>query len=201
MKQERAEFAEQLAAARQGRAADLLEAYRNYLRFLAWDGIGERFRSKIDPSDIVQEALIGANQHFGQFRGMSERELLAWLRTILARKLVDFVRRFQPAREEKPVAERSFEEILHDSSAALENLLPADDTRPSQAVRCREVSVILADALTRLKEDQRQVIVLRSLRELSWEEVAQRMQRSNGAVRQLWLRALQKIKPLMEKTR
>ena len=182
MKQERAEFAEQLAAARQGRAADLLEAYRNYLRFLAWDGIGERFRSKIDPSDIVQEALIGANQHFGQFLGTSERELLAWLRTILARKLVDFVRRFQPAREEKPVAERSFEEILYDSSAALENLLPADDTRPSQAVRRREVSVILADALTRLKEDQRQVIVLRSLQ-------------------QLWLRALQKLKPFMEKTR
>ena len=46
MSEERTGFAEQLKAARKGGTADLLEAYRNYLRFLAWDGIGERFRSK-----------------------------------------------------------------------------------------------------------------------------------------------------------
>jgi RNA polymerase sigma-70 factor (ECF subfamily) len=191
-------FASRLRAARQDHAADLLEAYRNYLRFLAWDGIGERFRAKIDPSDLVQETLIGANRNFAQFRGSSERELLAWLRTILARKLVDFVRRFRPGRDGKPLAERGFADVFEESSAALERLLPADDTRPSEAAQRREISVLLADALARMEPDHREVIVLRNLHELSWEEVARRMKRSNGAARQLWLRALQKIRPLME---
>jgi len=38
------------------------------------------------------------------------------------------------------------------------------------------------------------VLVLRSLKGLPYEEVAQRMERSPGAVRMLWVRALARLK-------
>ena len=47
----------------------LLESYRNYLRLVARAGISPALRGKADPSDLVQEALLKAHQHFDQFQG------------------------------------------------------------------------------------------------------------------------------------
>ena len=54
--------------------------------------------------------------------------------------------------------------------------------------------MLLAEALSRLPEDYREVIVLRNLEELSHEDVAARMGRAVGAVRMLWLRALSRLR-------
>jgi RNA polymerase sigma-70 factor (ECF subfamily) len=72
----------------------LLELYRNYLRLLALLQVGRRLRGKADPSDLIQETFLAAQRTFAQFRGMTERELVDWLRQILASKLVDLARRY-----------------------------------------------------------------------------------------------------------
>ena len=51
----------------------------------------------------------------------------------------------------------------------------------------------VADALTRLPEDYQEVIVLRNLERLPFEEVAQRMGRSRPATQMLWMRAVRKL--------
>jgi len=61
----------------------LLQLYRNYLTILATTQLDARLRRRISPSDLVQEAMLGAYRDFAQFRGVSERELLGWLRQIL----------------------------------------------------------------------------------------------------------------------
>src|SRR5215469_8485739 len=75
----------------------LLESYRNFLRLLARTGIDESLQGKADPSDLVQEALLKAHQHFDQFQGRTEAELAGWLRQILARCLTDLVRKYRMA--------------------------------------------------------------------------------------------------------
>ena len=83
---------------------------------------------------------------------------------------------------------------LDRSAARLANNLIDPGPSPSAVARQRERTLALADQLARLKPDYRDVIVLRNLQGLSFEEVADRLGRKTGAVRMLWLRAMKKLK-------
>lgn len=176
----------------------LLESFRNYLRLLAYTGLGEVLRDKADPSDLVQETLLKAHANFLHFRGRNEAELAGWLRQILARNLIDLGRRYRATEARQVARERSLEELLDQSSLALGKLIAVGGGSPSDHAQKRELCVVLADALADLSDDHRQVIMLRSLEERSWEDVAERMGRTSGAVRILWARALTHLRPLIE---
>jgi RNA polymerase sigma-70 factor (ECF subfamily) len=178
--------------------AQLLESYRNYLQLLARTGLDDSLRGKADPADLVQETLLKAHQHFDQFRGHSEAELAAWLRQILARSLTDLVRRYRQAEARQVARERSLEDMLGRSSAVLGQFLAARGNSPSQSAQRRELSVVLADALAELPPDYREVLLLHSIEERDWDDVARTMNRTSGAVRMLWARALKQLRPLIE---
>jgi RNA polymerase sigma-70 factor (ECF subfamily) len=75
-----------------------LDRFRGYLSILARQGFDRRLRAKLDPSDVVQQALLEAHRSRGLFRGESLGELAAWLRCILVRKLADAEREFRSAK-------------------------------------------------------------------------------------------------------
>ena len=54
--------------------------------------------------------------------------------------------------------------------------------------------MLLADRLATLPEDYRQVLLLRNLKGLSFDEVASELGRSASAARMLWLRAIDKLR-------
>lgn len=101
-----------------GALGKLLEGYRNYLRLIARVELNPRFRSKISPSDIVQETFHQATRGFGDFRGLREPELIAWLRKILASQLATHVRALTTLRRDIRL-EIKLEDSLNRSSVAL----------------------------------------------------------------------------------
>ncbi len=56
----------------------------------------------------------------------------------------------------------------------------------------------LADALEQLPDDYRAVLLLRHFEGLSFPEVAERLGRSVASVKNVWARALARLRPLME---
>jgi len=176
----------------------LLESFRGYLRLLARTGLDTSLRGKADPSDLVQETLLKAHRNFGQFHGQTEGELAAWLRRILINQLNDFVRGYQMTDARQVGRERSLDELLADSSAALVGLLVGGGPSPSESAERRELALVLAEALDELDEDYREVLVLRSLEERDWDETARCMNRTVGATRMLWARALKALRPILE---
>src|SRR5262245_34752842 len=78
---------------RQARGGDaealrnLLILYRNYLKLAAGTRLDPDDRLQVDISEVVSDTLLWAYRHFPGFCGMEEKDLIAWLRRILAQKL------------------------------------------------------------------------------------------------------------------
>ena len=176
----------------------LLESYSKYLTLLARVQIGRRLQGKVDPADVVQETFLEAHRQIGGFRGSTERELVAWLRRILAGQLALTMRRFLGTKGRDVNLERELGVGLDESSQMLDGGLVASGSTPSQHVSRREQAVILADALDRLPADYREVIILRHLEALPFSEVAARMGRSEDSVQKLWVRSLASLRRTME---
>jgi RNA polymerase sigma-70 factor (ECF subfamily) len=172
----------------------ILQSVRQYLGLLAAVQIGRRLQGKVDPSDIVQETFLEAHRQIAHFRGVSEGEMLAWLRRILAGQIAQTVRRYFGTQGRDMNLERELAAQLDESSMAMNRELPASLSTPSQHASRREQAVLLADALCRLPDDYRQVIVLRHVEALSFAEVAGRMNRSEDSVQKLWVRALASLR-------
>lgn len=193
-----------LAEARQGdrdRLGALLELYRNYLLLVARTGIDLHLRGQVNPSDMVQEAFLEAFRDFEQFRGGTEAEFLGWLRRILVHNLARLAERQLHAGKRDARRQVSLEQrmaALESSAAGLGTALVSSVPSPSGQAQRREWGALLADQLARLPPDYREVIVLRNLEGLAFEEVGRRMDRTAAAVRVLWLRALDRLRQLFK---
>ena len=174
----------------------LLDHYRAYLGLIARLQIGRRLEGRFDASDVVQETFLKAWEQFDQFRGSTERELVAWLRQILANSLVDHVRRHHGQRRDVRL-ERVRSDLDQSAMILAGNLISASSS-PSQQASRREASVLLADALAELPEHYREVLVLRHLEQTSFEEIARRMDRTIDSVKNVWTRALLDLRQRLE---
>lgn len=175
----------------------LLEFYFNYLTVLANTQLDQRLRRRVNPSDLVQETMLAAHRDFGAFRGNTPQELVGWLRQILINVLHGAIARHVKAGKRDIRREVSIDQVeagVDRSAANLAAILPASVDSPSSPVLQEENALELADRLAELRPDYREVIVLRNLQGLSFDEVAQSMGRTSGAVRMLWLRAIDQFK-------
>jgi RNA polymerase sigma-70 factor (ECF subfamily) len=184
-----------LAKGGDGRAlGSLLEGYGAYLRMLARVQIGRRMRSKFDADDLLQEVFLRAHQAIDRFRGTTEEEFLAWLRGILAHVLADQIRRYHGTERRDARRERALALELERSSEAFVRGLVAPTSSPSQRAVRHERAVRLAEVMERLPPAAREVLALRHFHDLSFPEIAGRMNRSLDGVKNLWIRALARLR-------
>ena len=171
-----------------------LERFRTYLGLLARLQLDPRLRGVLDPSDLVQQTLLRAHRNWDQCRGTTDEQRAAWLRAILAHELADAVRK---AERQGEAHWQSLEASLNESSARLEAWLQSDSTSPSGQVQRQEQLLRLAEALTRLPEDQRVALELHHVQGLPVQEVGQQMGRSPASVAGLLRRGLAGLRVLL----
>ena len=171
----------------------LFERCRNYLGVLARTRVEPWMQGKFDGSDLVQQTLLEAFRAFDSFEGSTEAEWLAWLRGILTHNSQDVIRHY---RTDKRAAQREW--AAHGDSENGTPFEPQDDLpSPSRILMRQEDELVLTDALAQLEPDYQEVIQLRSLQKLPFEEVASRMGRTRGATQMLWARALKKLESIL----
>ena len=178
----------------------LLGTYENYLKLLARTQLDEKVRGRVSPSDIVQETMLEAHCDFPKFRGSSDGEFFGWLRRILVNNLSRAVEQHVLAAKRdvrREVSRIKINASIDRSTMRLEAMLA--DHRPSveSHASTQEQLVQLANALAQLSVDHRDVIVMRHLEGIPFSAVAERMGRSSGATRMLWLRAIGQLRQAM----
>jgi RNA polymerase sigma-70 factor, ECF subfamily len=179
----------------------LLERYRNYVGLLVRLQVGRRLRTKVDVEDLLQEIWLEIHRKIALFRGGSEREFLSWARRLIGSILANQVRHYIGTKSRDLRLERALADELDQSSRALNESLIATHSSPSQQAVRREQAVLLADALQDLPEDYREVIILRQLEGMSFPDVARRMGRTEDSVKNVWLRALARLRRMLEDPR
>lgn len=202
-----AEFRELLVQARRGETEPLgrlLQWYGNYLNILASTQLDRRLRRRVNPSDVVQETMLAAHRDFADFRGNSQGELLGWLRMILIHTLHRTFEKHIKVAKRDIRREVSIDEVSNRLEESIHNLaavLPSGGESPSAPMQARERAVDLANQLRRLRPNYRDVIVMRVLKGMDFAAIGKQMDRSEGAVRMLFLRALEAFKTQEEALR
>jgi RNA polymerase sigma-70 factor (ECF subfamily) len=163
--------------------------------------VGRRLRSKVDVDDLLQEIWLEIHRKIALFRGCSEREFLTWVRRVIGSILANQIRHYIGTKGRDLRLERALTDELDQSSRAMNGSLVAPESSPSQQAVRREQAVLLADALQDLPEDYREVIILRQLEGLSFPDVARRVGRTEDSVKNVWLRALARLRRALEDLR
>lgn len=184
----------------QARAGDplalgpLLASYADQLRQLADRQLDGKVRNRVSPSDIVQEALLQASQDFPGFRGQSDAELSSWLRRVLARKVSKTIERHLLAEKRDVRREVAFAPVADWSGMPVSDAVADHRPGPASEALGSERHHQLQHALAELPENYRRIIELRNIHGLPFEEIASRLNRSSGAARMLWLRAIEALR-------
>jgi RNA polymerase sigma-70 factor, ECF subfamily len=179
----------------QGARDRLFAACRNYVAVAARAEVASWLKAKVDPSDLVQQTLLEAHRGMANFRGETEAEWLGWLRRILEHNAADYVRQYHGVEKRRVGREVSL--ARDDDSERGDFGLPDGAETPSRIVMQKELELQVADALCTLAEDYQEVIILRSMQQLPFDEVAERMGRSRPATQMLWLRGIRKLQEAM----
>jgi RNA polymerase sigma-70 factor (ECF subfamily) len=151
------------------RFADLYE--ENFYRVYAYVArrVGDRHEAEDLTADVFREALAGIGKF--EWRGVP---FAAWLFGIAARIVADYFKR-----------------------SGREAGTPVANPEQSSANEV-ERSAMLFQLLERLPEAQFRVIHMRFVEQKSIREIAQELGRSEGAVKQLQLRAIENLRAQME---
>jgi RNA polymerase sigma-70 factor (ECF subfamily) len=145
--------------------------------------VGMALRERLDPEDVLQEAFLRALGSIACFQWRGEESFLRWLRQIAEHRICDAA---------KGRALRT--EIGIDRDVA------GSSVSSSRAARREERLERLERALRRLSPDHSRVIRLARIDGLKIHEVAERMGRSESAVKSLLLRALRELKETFGET-
>jgi RNA polymerase sigma-70 factor (ECF subfamily) len=171
-----------------------------WLKMLADWEIDSRFQGKFSASDAVQQTLLEAWRNWDQCHATDPQQRLAWVRQILAHQLAHLARHYAGTQKRDVAREVSLDQSLARSSLRLDRLLDAGAASPGERLLAEERRLQLAEVLQQLPEDYRQVLILRHMEDLPHEEIAKRMNRSAGAVRMLWVRALAQLRVEMSES-
>jgi len=148
-------------------------------------------RNPADAEDVRQDALLKVMTRLEQFSGMpgeDRDDLHAWVSRIAANASIDVLRK---RRDGKLF---SLEEPNGEGDETLGTNVAAREDSPEERFARREMRKLMADAITQLAPDLRQVCLLRDVLQYSTQEVSERLGISAMAVRLRLFRARRRLR-------
>lgn len=188
---------ERLRAADTEALGPYLAARRHHLIAYIDRKLGPALRAKVEPEDIFQEVSRSAVRALPDY-DLGTRDPFGWLCDLADRRIVDAHRRFFAA--EKRSADR---EVSGNAPASatraggLIDLLVASMTSPSKLFSRNARVMRMFQALEKLPADARKALRMRYLQGLPSKEIAKNLGKTDGSVRVMLTRSLDKLQQIM----
>jgi RNA polymerase sigma-70 factor (ECF subfamily) len=176
----------------------LLQRHRDRLRQMVKIRIDPRLAARVDPSDVVQEALAEAARKLPAYLRHQSIPFYPWLRQIAWEQLSYAHERHLHA-QKRTVAREERWSLPDQSVVQLANQLVASGTSPSRHVLRKELEQQVRAALNELPPKDREVLVLWYLEELSAAEIAVVSGITESGVKSRHRRALERLAPILRK--
>lgn len=189
-----------IARVRQGdeqALGEFLDLRRRPLMAYIERNLGTALRRKVEAEDIFQEASAEAVRSFGDV-DLSERDPFGWLCQVAERRIIDAHRKFFGTLKRDAAREIPLQSSGGDTSrGGVIDLLIASITTPSQAFSRDAREFKMQQAIDALPEQQRQALRWRYVEGLPSKQIAERLGKSDGAVRVMLTRAVGKLQKML----
>ncbi len=190
-----------LAATGDGSAVQaLLVRHRDRLRRLVAARIDPRLAARVDPSDVVQEALGDAARALPEYLRDRPLPFGEWLRQFAWDRLMK-LHRHHIGTQRRSVARERRPPLSDATSYDLGTLLVAGGASPSQDLMRDELIRRVREAIAAMSDDDQELLSLRHVEQLSMADVAESLGIREGTARVRHLRALRRLKELLEDMR
>jgi RNA polymerase sigma-70 factor (ECF subfamily) len=178
---------------------DLLARHRARLRQMVALRIDRRMAARVDPSDVVQDALADAARNLNDYLETRPIPFYPWLRQFAWERLIQ-LHRFHLRAKRRSVDREELRifDLPEDSEAALtERLATSTQSAGAQIVQ-DELRGRVQAAIEELPPRDREVLVLRYLEQLSSVEIASVLGIGEAAVKTRHRRALERLRKQLD---
>jgi RNA polymerase sigma-70 factor (ECF subfamily) len=178
----------------------LFRIYGERVRRIVRMRMGAELRAKLESVDIVQDAMVCAVRDLSGFIYKNEGDFLHWLSKIAENRIRDNLDKLHAGKRDI-CREVSLDRPV--TGVGNRPMAPADPivtTTPSVICTRQEEYNRLEKAMDKLKPEHREIIMLAKIEGLSYNQIAERLDKSPNAVGVLLSRAMLALANAFEQT-
>ena len=149
--------------------------------------------NKQDAEEVTQDAFIRAHRGLENFRG--DASFSTWLYQIATNLAHN--RYWYWFRRKRDQSISLDQPQCEDGSLTLENVMPCADENPAEAVVTQEFVDRVSACMQYLNDKHKEVLILRNVQNLTYDEIAQQLEISVGTVKSRIARARESLRGLL----
>jgi RNA polymerase sigma-70 factor (ECF subfamily) len=180
----------------------LLDRHRDALRRMIQLRLDQKIQRRVDVSDVVQEVLIEANRRLKDYLDNPAMAFHLWVRQIAKDRIIDAHRRHRVSAKRSIDREQAL--IVpgdnDHSTMELAGKLCDPSLTPAAAATQREIAKQVELAIGMLPDVDREIILMRHYEQLSNQDIAAVLQLSEPAASMRYLRALRRLRELIDQS-
>jgi RNA polymerase sigma-70 factor (ECF subfamily) len=155
--------------------------------------VSQLLNNKQDAEEVTQDAFIRAHRGLDNFRG--DASFSTWLYQIATNLAHN--RYWYWFRRKRDQSISLDQPLSDDASLTLENVMPCASENPAEAVVTQEFVDRVSDCMQSLNEKHKEVLILRNVKNLTYDEIAQQLEISVGTVKSRIARARENLRGLL----
>ena len=194
------ELIDQARQGEQSAVEELLDRHRKGLRRMIQLRLDNRVVRRVDVSDVLQDVMIEASRRLQGYLENPPMAFHLWIRQIARDRIIDAHRRHAVSAKRSVEREMSLTapaNVDH-SSIELAGQLWDKELTPAAAATQREIARQLEAAVYELRDQDREIILMRHYEQLSNLEISQTLGLTEPATSMRYLRALRRLRELLQ---